>query len=139
MPPTQDDITRVKQSFEDLRPYLEPTSVHFYEALFKRAPELRELFREDLKGQGMRFMNTLGLILADMEHPEDSTIDYAELGRLHTTLGIRQSHFVPMEDALIESLADKLGDALTPELEDAWRRAYKAFSAKLIEAGDIPA
>ncbi|SNS16145.1 globin domain-containing protein [Tropicimonas sediminicola] len=139
MPPTELEMSQVKQSFEDLRPYLEPTSLFFYEALFKRAPELRELFREDLKGQGMRFMNTLGLILADMEKSNGSSVDYAELGRLHATLGIRQAHFAPMEEALMESLGDKLGERFTPELEQAWRAAYEAFSKKLIESGNIPA
>ncbi len=139
MPPSEREIARVKQSFEDLRPYLEPTSLQFYEALFERAPELRELFREDLKGQGMRFMNTLSVILDNMENPDGTAVDYAELGHLHTTLGIKQGHFAPMEEALIESLADKLGDSFTPSLEEAWRNAYKAFSKKLIEAGDIPA
>ena len=139
MPPTQDEIARVKQSFEDLRPHHEPTSYDFYEALFRRAPELRDLFREDLKGQGMRFMNTLGLVLDDMEDPGRTTIDYAELGKLHTTLGVRQAHFEPMEEALMESLSNKLGEAFTQDLESAWRSAFEAFSKKLIEAGDIPA
>lgn len=139
MPPTELEMSQVKQSFEGLRPYLEPTSLFFYDALFKRAPELRELFREDLKGQGMRFMNTLGLILADMEREDGSSVNYAELGHLHATLGIRQAHFAPMGEALIDSLSEKLGDRFTPELEAAWRAAYKSFSTKLIEAGNIPA
>lgn len=137
MPPSKPNIARVRQSFEELRPHLEPTSLQFYEALFERAPELRSLFREDLKGQGMRFMNTLGLILADMEHPEEPSVDYSELGKLHKVLGIRKAHFAPMEEALIDSLRDKLGSRLTPDLEQDWRAAYRAFSAKLVEEGDI--
>lgn len=132
------DIVLVKKSFEDLRPYLEPTSLQFYEALFQRAPHLRSLFREDLKGQGMRFMNTLGLILANFENPNSSAVDYAELGRLHTTLGIRQKDFVPMEEALIETIKVRLGDQFSPELEASWRSAYKDFSHRLIQEGAIP-
>ena len=138
MAPTAWQIKRIREDFEGLRPYLEPTSLQFYEALFDKAPELRSLFREDLKGQGMRFMNTLGLILADMEHPDTPTIDYSELGRLHKTLGIRKSHFSPMKEALIETLRDRLGDRLSPELETAWRDAFDGFSAKLVAEGDIP-
>jgi hemoglobin-like flavoprotein len=137
--PSQSDIERVKQSFDELRPYLEPTSLHFYEALFELAPELRELFRDDLKGQGMRFMNTLGLILDNMVDPEQTPVDFSELGRLHKTLGIRQSHFAPMEEALIISLREKMSDPLTPDLEAAWRDAYREFSQRLIAEGGIPA
>ncbi len=136
---TEKEIALVHQSFDDLRPHLEPTSIHFYEVLFRRAPELRQLFREDLKGQGMRFMNTLSLILENLEHPESDSVDYKELGHLHTALGIHQSHFVPMEDALMESFGKKLGDRFTPTLEQAWRNAYKAFTARLIKEGNIPA
>ncbi|MFV0336324.1 MAG: globin domain-containing protein [Tropicimonas sp.] len=138
MPLSALDIARVRQSFDELGPHLEPTSIHFYEALFRRAPEMRALFREDLKGQGMRFMNTLGLILADIEHPDKPSVSYAELGRLHRTLGIRQVHFAPMQEALIDSLRDKLGERFGPELEASWRVVYQAFTEKLIAEGDIP-
>ncbi len=138
MPPSAQVIASVRASFDELRPYLEPTSLQFYEALFERAPELRSLFREDLRAQGMRFMNTLGLILADMEHPGEPSVDYAELGKLHTTLGIRKSHFKPMKEALIDTLRATTGEQLTPELEAAWREAFGEFADKLIAAGDIP-
>ena len=138
MPLSAQDISRVRQSFDDLEPHLEPTSIHFYEALFARAPELRALFREDLKGQGMRFMNTLGLVLADFEHPDKPAVNYSELGKLHRMLGIRQAHFAPMEEALMDSLRAKLGDGLSPDLESAWRHAYRLFAEKLVAAGNIP-
>ena len=138
MSPSEQVIASVRKSFDELRPYLEPTSLQFYEALFERAPELRNLFREDLRAQGMRFMNTLGLILADMEHPGEPSVDYAELGKLHTTLGIRKAHFAPMQEALIDTLRQTMGERLTPELETAWREAYAEFAQKLIESGSIP-
>lgn len=138
MPPSAQVIESVRESFDELRPYLEPTSLQFYEALFERAPELRSLFREDLRAQGMRFMNTLGLILADMEHPGEPSVDYSELGKLHTMLGIRKAHFEPMQEALIDTLRATTGERLTPELEAAWREAFNEFADKLIEGGNIP-
>lgn len=138
MQPTKAELARVKQSFEDLRPHHEPTSYDFYESLFRRAPDLRDLFREDLKGQGMRFMNTLGLVLDDMADPTSTKVNYAELGHLHATLGVRKAHFGPMEEALMETLGKRLTSEFTPQLEAAWRRAFEAFSSKLIEAGNIP-
>lgn len=137
MPPTAHEVAIVRECFDNLRPHIEPTSVQFYEALFERAPELRSLFREDLRAQGMRFMNTLGLILADMEHPDTPSVDYAELGKLHKVLGIKKAHFEPMKEALIDSLRDKLGGRLTEELEAAWRSAFDEFAAKIIDYGDI--
>ncbi|WP_116130824.1 globin domain-containing protein [Tropicimonas sp. IMCC34043] len=137
MPPSDKELALVHQSFSDLRPYLEPTSIEFYEKLFERAPHLRQLFREDLKGQGMRFMTTLGTILTDLENPGSGKVDYATLGHLHATLGVKAEHFKPMEEALMDTLRSKLGERFTPELEAAWRKAYEEFSAKLIEAGGV--
>ena len=135
--PTESELALVQQCYKDLRPHLEPTSLYFYEALFARAPHLRELFREDLKGQGMRFMTTLGTILQDLENPEAGLINYAELGQLHQALGVRTGDFEPMEEALMDTLRDKLGDDFTPELKTGWRKAYRAFAARLIEEGHI--
>ncbi|MFV0358342.1 globin domain-containing protein [Tropicimonas sp.] len=135
---SEQEIARIKQSFDDLEPNLEPTSVHFYEELFVRAPHMRSLFREDLKGQGMRFMNTLGLILDNMVDPDTVPVNYEELGRMHRVLGIKRGDFAPMEDALIASLAFKLGDGFDGELETLWRAAYRDFSARLVAEGDIP-
>lgn len=137
--PTESELALVQECYKDLRPHLEPTSLYFYEALFARAPHLRELFREDLKGQGMRFMTTLGTILQDMESPDAGLVNYAELGQLHRALGIRKGDFEPMEEALMDTLRDKLGDGFTPELESAWRKAYRQFADRLIKDGDIPA
>lgn len=137
MPLTDKELALVQKCFMDLRPHLEPTSVEFYEKLFQRAPELRPLFREDLKGQGMRFMTALGTILTDLENPDAGKVDYGTLGHLHATLGIKPAYFKPMEEALIDTLRSKLGDEFTPELETAWRNAYEEFSAKLIDKGKI--
>jgi len=137
--PTESEIALVQQCYADLRPHLEPTSLYFYEALFERAPHLRKLFREDLKGQGMRFMTTLGTILQDMETPEEGLVDYPELGKLHQTMGVRAADFEPMEEALMDTLRDKLGEDFTPELESAWRKAYRRFASRLIEEGKIAA
>lgn len=127
----------VRASFENLRHRLEPASMAFYEALFRRAPELRSLFRDDLAGQGMKFMTTLGTIIRNIDSPDALGDRFAELGRGHALIGVKAQHFAPMGEALIETLGAELGPDFTAEVEAAWRAAYDDLAARIIRRGQI--
>jgi nitric oxide dioxygenase len=127
----------IRDSFHALRERLAPASEAFYEALFARAPELRQMFRDDLAGQGMKFMTTLGTVLGAVADEPEAVARLAELGRGHALIGVRAEHFAPMGEALIETLAGELGGDFTPALEAAWRAAYADIAARIIAAGRI--
>ena len=138
MPLTDDDLARVRASLDHLRVNFAAHSTVFYDALFKRAPELRELFRDDLTGQGMKFMTTLDLILQKLDREDELEGEIAELGTTHRSLGVHAKDFGPMEEALIDTLREGMGEKFSPELESAWRKAYAELSANMIERGGIP-
>ena len=71
----------VRDSFRRIRGNLQPPSAMFYDALFLHAPGLRGLFRDDLEGQGMRFMTTLAVIVDDLDRPEVLEPQLAAIGR----------------------------------------------------------
>ena len=56
---TSEDLRLIRKSFDTVRQDITPASTAFYDALFRRAPDLRSMFRDDLAGQGMKFMTTL--------------------------------------------------------------------------------
>lgn len=128
----------IRQSFARLREDFDRHSTFFYDALFRHAPELRPMFRDDLAGQGMKFMTTLNRIIDQLEDPEGIAARYAELGRLHASLGIVATHFDPMGEALIDTMRNAMGEAFTPEHESAWRHSYRDISDTMIRAGGIP-
>jgi len=134
---TPAQIALVRGSFDRIRENLAPPSAYFYETLFRHAPELRPMFRDDLEGQGMRFMSTLALVVDHLDAPERLEARFAELGRLHAVLGVHPEHFKPMEEALIDTLRNRLGDDMTPETEAAWRAAYEDLSAEIVRRGAI--
>lgn len=127
----------IRQSFHALRQRLGPASMSFYEALFRRAPELRPMFRDDLAGQGMKFMTTLGTIIGAIEDPEALGHRFAELGRGHALIGVKAAHFAPMGEALIETLREEMGADFTAEIEAAWRAAYDELAARIVRRGGI--
>ncbi|MGD8310860.1 MAG: globin domain-containing protein, partial [Chromatiales bacterium] len=67
---TKAQIRLIRESYKLLKPEVEEASELFYQRLFEIAPEVRPLFRHDMAGQGMRFMNTLGIILRDIDDEE---------------------------------------------------------------------
>lgn len=139
MPLTASQLGIIRTSFDAVRKNFEPASTFFYEELFRRAPELRELFRDDLAGQGMKFMSTLATIVDGLHQPQDLSAQYGELGRLHGALGVTSTMFPPMGEALIATVKDTMGDRFSEEVAEVWRVAYDDMSEALIEKGGIPA
>jgi len=138
MPLSERQMTLIRDSFDMLRDDIEPRSIQFYDALFEHAPHLRDMFREDIAGQGMRFMSTLRVIIDNLHNPDAMADRYSDLGEGHKAMGVKAVDFEPMGRALIETLANALGDDFTPETRAAWQAAYTEFSAEIIKRGDIP-
>ena len=124
----------VRDSFRRIRGNLQPPSAMFYDALFQHAPGLRGLFRDDLEGQGMRFMTTLAVIVDDLDRPEALERQLSAIGQSHAALGVRPAHFAPMEEALIDTLRAQLGDRLDADTAAAWRDAYGEVARRILAA-----
>jgi len=136
---TDRQIALIRESFTALRDDPKPKSLDFYEAFFARAPELREMFRtDDLAGQGMRFMSTLGMIVDNLEHPGALAERFADLGNAHRAMGVKADHFAPMGAALNDTMAQTLGDGFTQEAREAWEAAFAQVSQEIIDRGGIP-
>ena len=132
------EIKEVLRSFDMIGPEeLAAGSRRFYEKLFHRAPELRAMFREDLSGQGMKFMSTLRTIIVALKDKELLHSELEPLGEGHAKLGVVAANFVPMGDALIDTFQEILGREFTLEMEKAWRKAYVEISKEMIEHGGI--
>jgi hemoglobin-like flavoprotein len=127
----------IRESFTLLRERLEPASIFFYEALFRRDPSLRAMFRDDLAGQGMKFMTTLGMAIDNLERPEALGDKFSDLGQGHAAIGVSAAHFAPMGEALMDTLREELKDDFTPELEAVWRAAYEELARRMIRRGGI--
>jgi hemoglobin-like flavoprotein len=134
---TEEDVRIVKESLPTIRTHLQPASMIFYENLFKIAPELRPMFREDLAGQGMKFFSTLHTIFDMLTAPEAAQSEMDDLSDSHTALGVKVEHFAPMREALDMTLTETLGQDFTPEIRDAWLRAYDDVAADMIRRAGI--
>jgi hemoglobin-like flavoprotein len=137
MPITPDEKALLTTSLGRLQAEHDRFSTYFYDALFTHAPGLREMFRDDLSGQGMKFLTTLREVTLHIVQADGDTERLQELGSYHANLGVHADHFAPMENALVDTLRHTLGDEFTPELEAAWRKAYAEIAMVMIGTGGI--
>lgn len=138
MPLTQSDIQLVRDSLATASTAeLFSGSTLFYDRLFAREPDLKAMFRDDLEGQGMRFMSTLRTIVGALDVPGGLDQAMVELAATHRLMGVRKEMFATMQEALVETFSALLGDAFTPKLETAWRNAYGEIADAMIAAGGI--
>jgi len=103
----------------------------FYENLFHIAPDMRPMFREDLAGQGMKFLATMNTIAELLDDPEALESEMRDLSEGHASFGVRAEHFAPMGAALMVTLGETLGADFTDELRDAWRAAFEEVARRM--------
>lgn len=121
---TPRQITLVQDSFTQVAPVADQAAVWFYERLFEQNPELRPLFRGDIRKQGAMLMQTLALAVKHLHEPEAILETVRALGRRHVGYGVRAAHYAPVGAALLWTLERGLGETFTEEVQAAWAAAY---------------
>lgn len=114
----------IRSSYKMLLPEIEKVGDEFYADLFRRDPRIAELFREDIKGQGMRFMSTISVIVDNLDTPGALQREVNLLADGHAHFGIRPEWYHVMEEALIDTFRYALGARFTNEIQLAWRAAF---------------
>lgn len=59
---------------------------------------------------------------------------FLPVGKTHARIGVHPQYFPFMEEALLETLQECLGNDFTPEVEHNWKVVYNALSAHIIKA-----
>ena len=131
MTPSQIDL--VQSSFSKVAPIAETAAALFYGRLFEIAPEVKPLFRGDMKEQGRKLMTTLGVVVNNLRNPDVIVPAAKALAVKHTAYGVAAAHYAPVGAALIWTLEQGLGEDFTPETRDAWIAAYALLSGVMID------
>ncbi|MEP9349038.1 globin family protein [Xanthobacter sp. KR7-225] len=139
MTPSQVDL--VQSSFGQVAPIADQAAALFYGRLFEIAPQVKELFKADMAGQGRKLMGTLAVAVAGLSDLETILPAVEGLARRHVAYGVEAAHYKPVGEALIWTLEQGLGDAFTPAVKAAWLSAYALLSTVMISAAEaeVPA
>ena len=117
--------TLIRESWAQVAPIADTAATVFYDRLFELDPSLRSLFsRTDMVSQRRNLMQTLGVVVASIDRLETIVPAVEALGRRHAGYGVEAAHFETVGQALLDTLGIGLGEALTPEVSEAWATAY---------------
>ncbi len=106
----------------------------FYGKLFTLDPDLRRLFKNDLKEQGRNLTAMISVAAGSLGRAERIVLALRELGRRHQAYGVQPQHYETVAAALLWALEKSLGEAFTPEVRGAWTEAYRLLAATMQDA-----
>jgi hemoglobin-like flavoprotein len=137
---TPDDVELVQSTFEQVRPISQEAAGMFYGRLFEIAPEVKPLFKGDMKEQGRKLMATLAVVVNGLSNLEAILPAASALAKRHVAYGVKPGHYTPVGEALLWTLERGLGPQWNAELAAAWGAAYTTLSGFMIgEAYGQPA
>lgn len=136
MTPKQIDV--VRQSFGLLSRQSKEASRIFYDELFALAPDLRDLFPEDLTQQKSKFVQMLAAIINSLDHVAKISDYVADLGRRHMSYDVEDEHYALVGEAFLRMLDKLLDRDMTPEVREAWASAYDMLARMMQEASEGP-
>lgn len=137
---TDEQINLVRASFAKIELVAEEAAVLFYVRLFKLDPDLRRLFKTDIREQGLKLMQMLAVVVEGLDRLDRLIPAVRELGARHAGYGVEDRHYETVGAALLWMLEKALDDDFDAETNEAWAIAYnllaqvmKGASRELIE------
>jgi hemoglobin-like flavoprotein len=115
----------VRETWAMVAPIAPTAASLFYGRLFELDPSLRRLFRPTaMDEQGEKLMQTLAVAVSNLDRLDTLLPAVEALGRRHAGYGVRDEHYGTVGAALLRTLEQGLGDALTAEGLEAWAATY---------------
>jgi hemoglobin-like flavoprotein len=127
-------VALVQQSFEKAAALGEQVADIFYNELFAIDPDLRAMFKGDMREQKKKLLATLGLVVRALHTPEKIIGPAQNLAVKHLDYGVKPEHYALVGNALLRTLRKGLADQYTPELHQAWVAAFKTLASIMKEA-----
>jgi len=119
-----DQIHLLRRSFARLEPHATIAALAFYRRLFELAPQVRPLFKNDIESQSAKLMDMIALAVSLTDRPASMEAELRELGARHLEYGTKDEHYAVVGAALLDMLAETLGDEFTPATKAAWAGFY---------------
>ncbi|UTW56078.1 NO-inducible flavohemoprotein [Kordiimonas sp. SCSIO 12610] len=127
---TPDMLNQIKGSIELLKNEGEAITRRFYQILFERNPELKNIFnmsnqREGVEnGQSRALADAIFAYASNIETPEKLMAAVNRIANKHTSLMIKPEHYPLVGEALLEALCQHLSVGMDHPAIEAWGIAY---------------
>ncbi|MBR0766009.1 globin domain-containing protein [Bradyrhizobium japonicum] len=127
----------VQTTFARLAVMPEVTGALFYERLFATNPNLRPLFRNNLRIQGVKLMTMLAMVVYNLPASDQLSPAVRDLAVRHVEYGIKLADYDALREALLWTLEQALGEDLTPAAREAWMVCYDELAGQMKAAAGI--
>lgn len=117
--------------------HAEAITATFYPLMFERYPEVRAVFNQAHQHGGSQPRALANAIIAYASNIDNLGVLTQAVERIvqkHVSLNITAPQYKIVGECLMEAIGRVLGDAVTPEIADAWGAAYWQLADLLIAA-----
>jgi hemoglobin-like flavoprotein len=121
----------VRETFAKIAPISDTAASMFYDRLFALNPDLRPLFRNDMKKQGAMLMAVLATAVGNLHRLDQILPTVRELGRRHAGYGVKDRDYDTVAVALLGTLETALGDEFTATVRGAWAACYGVLASEM--------
>jgi hemoglobin-like flavoprotein len=131
---TSRQVELVQTTWEKVVPITDQAAALFYGRLFELDPELKPLFKNDIKEQGRKLMQMITVAVRGLGDLGKLVPAVEDLGQRHVGYGVRKKDYETVGAALLWTLEKGLGEAFTPEVEEAWFTTYHTLAITMQNA-----
>lgn len=128
------EIELIQNSFDLVKPISSEAAELFYSRLFELNPNVKKLFKSDMKEQGQKLMKSLSVVVSGLDDFPKIVPVVEALAIRHLEYGVKVYHYEDVGEALLWALREGLGTDFSDQHELAWRNAYEALSSMMIAA-----
>ncbi len=117
--------------------HAEQITAVFYPRMFAEHPTLLRVFNQGNQATGEQSRALAASVVAyavQLIDPDAPSFHHVmqRIAHKHVSLGIRPEQYTIVGHHLLGAVGEVLGDAVTPEIADAWNEVYWLFAAQLI-------
>ncbi len=129
MTPEQKQL--VQATFAKVAPIADDAAAMFYARLFELDPSLRPMFKGDMREQGRKLMQMIGVAVNGLDRLDALVPAVQQLGTRHAGYGVRDEHYDTVATALVWTLERGLGPAFTEDVKEAWVTVYGILASTM--------
>lgn len=133
---TEAQIQIVKSTVPVLQQYGETITRTFYQNMFEENPQLKDIFNTANQAKGDQPRSLAASVLAyaaNIDQLQNLGPAVSLIAHKHCSLDVLPEHYPIVGRNLIRAIGEVLGDAVTPEIADAWTAAYNQLADLLIQ------
>jgi hemoglobin-like flavoprotein len=130
-------LKHVQTTFAMLAVMPEVAGALFYERLFAANPSFRQLFKNDMRIQGVKLMTMLAMVVYNLPEPDQVLLSIRDLAVRHVEYGVKLADYDAVREALLSMLEQALGKAFTPKVRQAWTVCYNELADEMKAAAGV--